>query len=130
MSDNQVGRPTKYKPEYCQMVQDWGAIGKSRTWMAAQLDISRETIYEWERSIPEFSDAITRAMAKSQAFWEDTGQAGIETPGFNSTVWVKSMTSRFPADYTDKKQTEISGPGGTPMQVTTIRLVAGEDDAG
>lgn len=112
------------------MVQEWGALGKSRTWMAAQLDVSRETIYEWERSIPEFSDAITRAMAKSQAFWEDTGQAGIATPGFNATVWVKSMTSRFPSDYTEKKQTEISGPGGTPMQVTTIRLVAGGDAEG
>jgi len=112
------------------MVQEWGMIGKSRTWMAAQLDISRETIYEWEKTIPEFSDAITRAMAKSQAFWEDAGQAGIATQGFNATVWVKSMTSRFPADYTEKNKTEISGPGGTPMQVTTIRLVAGEDDAG
>lgn len=111
-------------------MQEWGALGKSRTWMAAQLDVSRDTIYEWERAVPEFSDAITRAMAKSQAFWEDTGQAGIATQGFNATVWVKSMTSRFPSDYTEKKQTELSGPNGKPMQVTTIRLIAGEDDAG
>lgn len=106
------------------MVQEWGMIGKSRTWMAAQLDISRETIYEWEKTIPEFSDAITRAMAKSQAFWEDTGQAGITTQGFNSTVWVKSMTSRFPADYTEKNKTEISGPDGQSVGKIQIEVIS------
>lgn len=99
-------------------------IGKSRTWMAAQLDISRETIYEWEKTIPEFSDAITRAMAKSQAFWEDTGQAGIATQGFNAAVWVKSMTSRFPADYTEKNKTEVTTIGDQPVGKVQIEVIS------
>lgn len=104
-----AGRPTSYNPDYCDQVIQWGAEGKSITWMAAQLDVSRECIYEWGRVYPEFSDALSRARAKAQAHWEDMGHSGIYAPGFNGSVWVKSMAARFPEDWREKTEQKIEG---------------------
>lgn len=120
-----AGRPTDYRPEYCEQVIAWGAEGKSLTWMAAQLDVARETIYAWEREVPEFSDALSRARAKCQAWWEDKGQDGLAAPMFNGGVWVKNMAARFKADWSEKASVELSGPNGGPMvtETRTVRFV-------
>lgn len=109
------GRPSEYTPDCCDKVIAWGEQGKSKTWMAAKLGISRECIYEWARVHPEFSDALSRAMALSQMWWEDQGQANMLTPGFNAGVYNKALASRFPEDYTDKNKTELTGADGKPV---------------
>ncbi len=97
-----AGRPTLYKPEYCESVVEWGKLGKSRTWIASELDVTRDTLYEWERTHPEFSDALTRAKIFEQRWWEDAGQTGMTSDKFNNGVWAKSVSCRFPADWRDK----------------------------
>lgn len=115
-----AGRPTDYKTEYCDRVIEWGASGKSVTWMAAELDISRECIYEWMRVHPEFSDAIKKAKAKSQQWWEETGQSAMYAPGFNASIWSKSMAARFPEDWREKTETAVTGANGGPLEITQI----------
>jgi hypothetical protein len=110
------GRPTEYKEDYCSKVLEWGSIGKSLTWMAAELDVSRDTVYEWAKVHPEFSDALTRARQRCQAWWEDQGQDGIKSPMFNGGVWAKNMGARFKADWGDTKSVEVSGKDGAPIQ--------------
>jgi len=110
-----AGRPSEYKPEYCDAVIEWGKQGKSKTWMAAQIGISRECIYEWERTHKQFSDALSLAMAHSQAWWEDAGQNGMMMQGFSASAWGKAISCRFPADHTEKTKTEHTGEGGGPI---------------
>lgn len=104
-----MARPTLYDPVNCELVLAWGEQGKSLTWMAAKLDVSRDSIYEWAKVHEEFSDAITRAKAKAQAHWEDAGQSGMYMQGFNGSVWAKSMAARFPDDWRDKTETALTG---------------------
>lgn len=111
-----MARPSTYDPAYCDQVIKWGAQGKSITWMAAELDVSRECVYEWARVHPEFSDALTRAKAKAQKWWEDAGQGGIFMPGFNASAWSKSMAARFPEEWRDNKAVELTGANGGPLQ--------------
>jgi hypothetical protein len=111
-----MARPTDYKPEYCDQVIEWGRMGKSLTWMASQLDISRDTIYDWVKTKPEFSDAISRAKAHAQAHWEDLGEVGLSTQGFNASVYTKSMAARFPEDWRDNKAVELTGANGGPIE--------------
>ena len=105
----ELGRPSAYKPEYCERVIELGKDGASVMEMACELDVVRDTLYEWAKVHPEFSDAFTRARQWSQAWWERTGKSGMMAPGFNAAVWSRSMAARFPADYTEKRQTEMSG---------------------
>lgn len=103
------GRPTDYDKKYCEMVIELGRQGKSVAQMAAALDICKKTIYNWSDEHPEFLHALTRARDYSQAWWEEVGQEGLTTPGFNANLWNKSMSARFPDDYTDRNKTEHSG---------------------
>lgn len=105
----EVGRPTDYKPEYCEMVVALGREGKSHAQIAAAIGHCRQSLHNWADQFPEFMDAITHARELSQAWWEDQGQRGIWSKEFNASAWAKSMSARFPDDYTEKNKTEHSG---------------------
>jgi hypothetical protein len=120
------GRPSLYDPKYCDKVLEYGTLGKSVAWMAATIGVDRTTIeIAWPKAHPEFSIALTRARLLSQLWWEDKGQDNMTTPGFNASVWSRSMAARFPADWREVKGSEISGPNGAPVEtVSRIELVA------
>lgn len=54
------GRPTDYKPEYCQQLIDHCATGKSIASFAGLIDVDRKTISNWAREHDEFFLAVTR----------------------------------------------------------------------
>jgi hypothetical protein len=115
------GRPTDYDPSYCEDVITYGRIGKSLTWIATEIGVTRQTLHNWKDAHPEFLDALTRAKDLSQRWWEDKGQEGMEQQGFNASVWSRSMAARFPDDWREIKGAEISGPGGSPIPVQEVR---------
>lgn len=116
-----AGRPTAYDPEFCDLVIQYGADGKSLMWMAAAFAVHRDTMYEWMAAHPEFSDAMKRARALAQQWWEDAGQAALSQPGFNGSMWGKNMAARFAEDWREKSETALTGAGGGPLEIKEIR---------
>lgn len=110
------GRPTAYDPEFCEKVIEWGKLGKSRTWIATELNVHRDTLYEWERTHPEFSDALARAKALEQRWWEDAGQDGMRLQGFGQSVWSRSMAARFPKEWREKTAHVGGDDGDNPIK--------------
>lgn len=104
-----AGRPSAYDPAYCVKVVELGKAGKSKAQMAAHFDVSRQTIDNWASDYPDFLEALNRAMAHCQAWWEDKGAEGMEKPGFNAAVWKKSVEARFRDDYTERREVSHSG---------------------
>lgn len=106
------GRPTKYLPEYCDLVLELGEQGKSKAQMARTIGVTRETLDEWAKRYPEFSDAIKGALELSLAWWEDAGQQGmfLGAKGFNSTAYIFQVKNRFKADYRDTQDHNLN-PG-------------------
>ena len=109
------GRPPKYKPEYCEDVIELGAAGKSLAQMASHFDVARSTIDQWAEDYPQFSEALMRAKAHAQAWWEDQAMDGLKSREFNSAVWKKSVEARFREDYTETKR--ITGEDGGAVQI-------------
>jgi len=103
------GRPSDYDPSYCDVVVKLGKDGKSKAQMCSHLDISRQTIDNWAEAHPEFLEALTRAMAHCQAWWEDEAQKNLTIPGFNAAVWKKSVEARFRDDYTERQEIKHGG---------------------
>lgn len=128
------GRPTDYRPEYCDCVIEWGRDGKSRTWIATEINVHRDTLYEWERQHPEFSDAMARAKQFEQRYYEDAGQAGMYSKEFNSSVWSRSMAARFPSDWREKTETDTTLKAGGDLAALLARVATGnvfpKDDNG
>lgn len=119
------GRPTDYDPSMCQEVIDLGRRGKSHAQIAADMGVSRSSLYLWAEQYPQFSDAMDEAYALSQAWWENAGQMGMLMPGFNASVYNKQMANRFRKEHGDVSKVEHSGPNGGPIP-TTIQIVGVE----
>lgn len=78
--------------------------------LADYLDISRETVYDWESKYSEFSD-ITGKLRRQQA---DRLINGGLSGTYNSTIAKVLLTKH---GYTDKIEQEISGKDGGAIEV-------------
>lgn len=52
------GRPTKYDPAYCEKVTQFAMLGLTQQQMAAVFGVNVDTLKEWLKVHPEFSDAL------------------------------------------------------------------------
>ena len=103
-----VGRPTKYKPEYCEQLIEHMAHGASFESFGAIIRVCRDTLYEWCKVYPEFSDAKGVGKSCSLNWWEKTGR-GItlgKIKGGNSQVWRYNMSNLH--GWTEKQETALS----------------------
>ena len=104
---NAIGRPTKYKEEYCQLLVEHMADGLSYESFAGVVGVSKQTIYDWEKVNSDFLDSKKKGFAMAQLFWEKAGLNGMFMGGkdnpFNATVWVFNMKNRF--GWVDRKET-------------------------
>jgi len=109
---NPIGRPSKYDPAYCDRIVELCGQGKSLAQVAHAFGVARQTLDNWAAANPDFLEALSRAKTAEQAWWEEAGQSGLFLDKFNAAVWKKSVEARFRDDYTERKQTELSGSIG------------------
>jgi len=97
------GRPTKYKPEYCQKVIEFGKQGYSMAEMASELGVDKASVIkDWPLAHPEFSTALKEARCHSEAWWAGVARKGIENQKVNTPLWSRVMASQF--GWSDKIQ--------------------------
>jgi transposase len=103
-----VGRPTKYRPEFCERVIEMGKYGASKHEMAAKLDIHYDNFKEWQEKHPEFHVAVKQSLYYSQAWWEENGRTATfgGCDGFNATSYIFNMKNRFKEDWRDRVETD------------------------
>lgn len=114
-----AGRPSKYDPKYCKMLEDHLAEGLSYESFGVIADVCDDTLREWEKVHPEFSASKKIGRKKQRVFYEKLGITGAkgEIENFNSTAFVW-MTKNM-LDWRDKSNVEHSG------SVTLESLVSG-----
>lgn len=107
---NPVGRPSLYKPEYCKMLLDHMEKGFSLEAFGGVVRVSRETLYEWQRVHPEFSDTVALGKTLCQLRWEEFGKDMMmgKVFGGSSTIYIFNMKNRFgwrdqPQDSAEEK---------------------------
>lgn len=107
---NRGGRPSKYRPEHCQLVLDLMRKGYSKVAVAAEIGIDRSNLFQWIEDIPEFRDAVKKGELLSQAWWEREGLIGLRDGKLNSRLWEINVRNRFREDW--------SNVGASQVQVT------------
>ena len=117
---NPVGRPTKYKPEYCQMVVDHMAEGASLTSFAAEIDVARSSINVWMEEHPEFSESVKRGKAKCAAWWERLGRNNAISGDGNATLVIFGLKNMGAEDWRDKQEIDHTTAG---QPITKIERV-------
>ena len=123
-----VGRPSKYRPEYCDMLVEHMAEGASMTSFAAEIDVSRETISEWSRVHPEFSVAVKKGKAKCAAWWERLGRTGAMGGEVNPTLVIFGLKNMAGDDWRDKQELAHTSPDGSMSMPSRIEIVAPQID--
>ena len=131
-----VGRPSKYKPEYVDLAYKFCLLGATDNRLAELFDVNQDTINEWKKVYPEFSESlkagreIADAEVASSLFHRAKGYSHpdvdikviqnqiVETPLIKhyppdtgaATLWLKN---RQGAQWRDKievdQKTEVSG---------------------
>lgn len=99
-----AGRPSTYKPAYCDEVINHCATGASLTSFAAEIGVARSTINKWMEDNPEFSEAVHKAKAKCAAWWERRGQQiALEGGGPGAaTLVIFGLKNMGKEDWTER----------------------------
>lgn len=102
---NPVGRPTVYKPEYCEMLIEHMRNGASFDTFGVVIGVSKDTLYDWVERHQEFLDAKKVAFDESKKCWENImyQQATGKING-SSTALIFALKNRFPKDYRDRTE--------------------------
>lgn len=120
--DFPTGHPTKYKDEYCDEIIRLGDEGKTIAQVCAVFRVSRQTLHNWKKQVPEFFEAYEVARILYEAFWTDvmSRQAqGQSTRGqWQATKFILAAQCNW-REKTDVV-TEISNPDGSLKPTITI----------
>ena len=119
-----VGRPSKYKPEYCERIIELGKQGYSHAELAADLEVDKHSMYRWAEQHEDFRTALHAAKTYEQAWFEREARSNMKNRDFNANLWYRSAASRFREDYTERKETAVTGANGGPVQVQSHVLDA------
>lgn len=118
------GRPTDYRPEYCEKAVAWGRKGWSRAEIANGLDVARNTVANWEAVHPEFLSAMSRARDASLAWWEAQGRNGLGKghDKFNHGLYAKCMAGRFADEDYNTMRHRVGGMdgGAVPLRFESL----------
>lgn len=115
-----LGRPSKYRPEFCEQIIELARIGKTQQQWAAELSVDVNTLQEWAGVHADFSLAKSQANALCQNWWiEQARRLSQETGtyiGKRSEVAVLIFALKNIAKWRDRSDVEISGKEGAPVQ--------------
>ena len=120
LSSRSVGRPSSYRADFCQRVIELMAQGRSLDGCASLLGVHPDSLYEWQKVHPEFSEAVRAGRAAATAFWEgrllDVAQGG--SGNAQAIQWALRNRSRAAAGWDHAhNRVEVSGPDGGAVQV-------------
>lgn len=116
------GRPTKYRKEFCELLIQHMSEGLSFDTFAGVLRVNPDTLYEWAKVHPEFSESkkvgnALRNLLVEKAFVSSTLKPG--THKFNTAqmiYWTKNTLG-----WSDRVEQQIQGAG-------TLKLAYNLDD--
>jgi transposase-like protein len=106
-----LGRPTKYKEEFNQLVLEDMLQGYTLSAFAGRLCVAPSTVHEWMQSFPEFSRAVARGKALRQRTWETEGLTIARTGGSGSqaTMVIFGLKNMGSDEWRDKQEVSHSG---------------------
>lgn len=110
-----AGRPTDYRPNYCEELISLMATGLSLTAAAAELGFHRQRVYEWAEKHDELADAINLARGKRVLFLEKRLLSdGTPSPAMTGTIFA--LKNADAEEWREKIVNEHTGPDGGPQE--------------
>jgi transposase len=115
------GRPSKYQESFCDEIINLMAEGYSLTAAASVLGIHKDTVYAWEKEIPEFSDAVKLARGKRTYKLETDLLQAKEGPIVTSRIFA--LKNACADEWREKVTQEQTGPDGGAVQHSHVHRI-------
>jgi hypothetical protein len=131
------GRPTKYKPEYCERLvayfkrspyrevtlangstQNVPNVFPTMARFADELDVARDTLIEWAAVHPDFSEAYKRALTLQESILQEGALAGAYHGSF------AIFTAKNVCGWRDEKDLNLANKPGEKFQTDSTVSVA------
>lgn len=140
------GRPSKYNAAYADQARKLCLLGATDSEMADFFGVNEDTVHEWKKIHPEFSESITRGKLSADAnvaerlyeraigysheavkiFMPQGAPGPVYAPYTEhfppdtqaASLWLRN---RQPAKWRDKVVQEITGKDGGPVEVSNVR---------
>ena len=106
MAKSNLGRPTKYKVEYDQLLISHMTKGLSFDAFAGIVDVAEETIYNWTKQFPSFKLAKVTGHSKRRATLEKIGLKIMLTGVGSTTAWIFFMKNAY--HWTDRHEVQVT----------------------
>lgn len=105
-----IGRPTLYKPEYCQLLIDHMEQGYTFESFAGIVNVDRDTIYEWRNAHKDFSDSQKTGRSKQLYANEKLIRDIAKFGEGNATAAIFILKNCHPKDWRDRREIELTQP--------------------
>lgn len=92
---NKVGRPSDYRPEYCEVARNLLKEGCCKVEIAYELDVNISTLNRWIEQFPEFRNAIEGDASFAEGWWMKEGKANLANGRYNTRMYELQMMNRF-----------------------------------
>mgnify|MGYP003134827387 CR=1 FL=1 len=100
-----MGRPSDYTPQTVESLLRFVAAGLPLERAAAGARITKETLYQWKKLFPDFTDCIAHAESQYANLCHITINEQIL--GGDGHLALKTLQSRFSKDYSTSKKVEM-----------------------
>ena len=100
-----MGRPTDYTPEIVDSLLRYIAAGLPIERAAAATGITRDTLYRWKKTFPDFSDSIAHAESQYANLCHITINEQIVNG--DGHLALKTLQSRFSKDYSTSTSKKV-----------------------
>ena len=108
------GRPSKYKPEYCEQFIAHLKAGGFVEGFAMKIDVTCETLLDWTTKFPEFCEAYKRGREANLEHFKGLGY-GLATGQVKGQVaaWCFMMKNMF--GWRDSQELQLQQDKGSKL---------------
>ena len=100
---NKIGRPSQYKPSFCDIIVDVMREGGSKYEACVAIDKDMDTWYQYIKKHNDFAAAVKKGELLSKCWWEKNGRVNLYGKEFNHVLWYMNMRNRH--GWSDKVET-------------------------
>lgn len=115
-----TGRPTKRDPDREAKILDYLRLGLHKETAARNAGIHPATFYEWQARIPEFADAVEKAVSDAEAILVGKIQkAAGEGKNWTAAAWM--LERRHPDRWAKTDRLQIQGEVRAEVTLAGLR---------
>jgi hypothetical protein len=100
----EFGRPTLYRPEYCDLAIEVMGQGYDVTAVAGSIGVAQKTVYRWIEEYPDFCHAIE--IGKARRLLALQNKLLTTAMGVGVTAAIFALKNAAPDDWQDRYNTE------------------------